>query len=160
MNKVVIWTALLATIVGIAKSGLAQDVVAENKIRGLKGLSSLAIVFRPGTERDKSSAKEWDDRLEVILSRTIPSLGRSEPEKAKAWLELSMVTTPAGAALELSLYRWTKVMDSGEEIFTKVWWDSRYLFGSAPNETLNDASKEALEKLVTRFGADYFRANR
>ena len=67
-----------------------------------------------------------------------------------------MVTTSSGAALELSLYRWTRIIDSGEEVFSKVWSDSRFSFGPTSDASLRDS----LEKLVTSFSADYLRANR
>ena len=156
MNRIVIAAAFLSTTIGVAAPGASQDVLAEHKIRSLKGLAALAIVIRPSTDRDIASVKEWGDRLEVGLSRSIPSLGRSKTDNARAWLELGMVTTSSGAALELSLYRWTRIIDSGEEVFSKVWSDSRFSFGPTSDASLRDS----LEKLVTSFSADYLRANR
>jgi hypothetical protein len=91
-----------------------------------------------------------------MLSRSVPSLGRSNTKNARAWLELSLVTSDDGAALELSLYRWTRVVDSGEVVFSQVWTDSHFLFSGASDDEL----RKMLDKVVTSFAADYLRANR
>jgi hypothetical protein len=80
----------------------------------------------------------------------------SNAENAPAWLELRIVTSDAGGFLEVSVYRWVKVLASGEDIFSKVWWDSRAIFGGVSKRAL----QEALDTLLTSFAADYFRAKR
>ncbi len=159
MNRVAIAAACFAAVLGIAESAFSQDILAEHKIRALKGLKTVAIVVRPGgslsEDNASTSRKEWSDRLEVMLSQAIPSLGRSDTDRA--WLELNLVTSDRGAALELSLYRWTTIVDSGEVVFSRVWTSGVYsFFGSAPNEEL----KKMLDKALTSFAADYLRANR
>jgi hypothetical protein len=69
---------------------------------------------------------------------------------------LSVITTDAGGFLELSVYRWVKVLDSSEDIFSKVWWDSRVVFGGVSKKSL----QQSLDALLTSFAADYFRAKR
>ena len=147
--------ALLAAV-GFARPVLGQDLLAEHKIRSLRGLSSVAIVIRPGTDQDKAKVKEWGDRLEVALTKAVPSLDRSKTDSARAWLELGVVSTSSGAALNLGLYRWTRIIDSGDEVFTIVWQDSRFIFGGSADSSLG----ESLDKLVTSFAADLARANR
>ena len=148
---------LLATALIVCTPCFGQDVLAGNKINGLKSLRTVAIVVRPNTPREIAGLKEWGDMVEVGLRRDVPDLGRSDDvQKAPAWLELSVITTDAGGFLELSLYRWVKVVDTGEQIFSKVWWDSRVVFGGISKRSLQDA----LDALVTSFAADYCRARR
>lgn len=155
MSRVAIVTALLLTF-AVARPAFSQIILAEHKIRSLKALSAVAIVIRPGTDQDRANVGEWGDRLEVALTRIIPSLGRSKTDEARAWLELSVVSTNSGASLELGLYRWTRIIDSGEEVFSKVWSDSRFMFGDTSESSL----RESLDRLVTGFAADVARASR
>ena len=148
---------LLATALIVCKPCFGQDALAGNMIKGLKNLRSVAVIVRPNTPREIASLKEWGDMVEVGLRRNVPDLGRlDDAQKAGAWLELSVITTDAGGFLELSLYRWVKVVDTGEEIFSKVWWDSRVVFGGISKRSLQDA----LDALLTSFAADYSRARR
>ena len=154
-----IWIATVIAFLAafsVARPVAGQDVLAEHKIRSLRGLSSVAIVIRPSTDQDRANVKEWGDRLEVALTRAVPSLGRSKTDDAKAWLELVVVSTSSGAALELGLYRWARIIDSGEEVFSKVWSDSKFMFGSPSDSSL----RESLDQLVTSLAADLARANR
>lgn len=147
---------LLTTPLILAEPCLSQDALAEHKIRGLKGLRTLAVVVRPNTPREIASLKEWGDMVELGLHRNVPELNRSDVKSAPAWLELNVITTDAGGFLELSVYRWAKVLDSGEDVFSKVWWDSRVVFGGVSKKSL----QESLDALLTSFAADYFRAKR
>lgn len=156
MTRALLAFALLATQVIFTEPCLGQDALAEHKIRGLKGLRTLAVVLRPNTPREIVTLKEWGDMVELGLHRHLPDLKVSGATDAPAWLELSVVTTDAGGFLELSVYRWAKVVDSGEEIFAKVWWDSRAVFGGVSKK----AMQESLDVLLTSFAADYLRAKR
>lgn len=147
---------LLATPLILPDPCFGQDPLAKHKISGLKGLRTLVIVVRPNTPRQIASLKEWEDMVEVGLRRNVPELNRSDAPTASAWLELSVITTDAGGFLELSVYRWVRVLSSGEEIFSKVWWDSRAVFGGVSKKSLQDM----LDALITSFAADYFRAKR
>jgi hypothetical protein len=89
------------------------------------------------------------------LRRNVPELKiQADDRTAQGWIELSSITTEGGCFLELSVFRWVKVMDSGEEIFTKVWWNQRTGFG----ETTREHLKEFIDILLTSFAADYYRA--
>jgi len=94
--------------------------------------------------------------VEVNLHRNVPALTVVGTEKSQNWLELSIITTDAGGFVEISLYRWVKVLSSGEEIVAKVWWDSRSIFGGVSKHAI----KESLDALLTSFAADYLRSTR
>jgi|GEM_PF-3457521 hypothetical protein len=135
---------------------LGQDVLGTQKVNALKGLRSIAIVIRPNTPREVATLKEWSDMIEVGLHRNVPGLAVSGTEKSPNWLELSIVTTDAGGLIEISLYRWVKILASGEEVFAKVWWDSQAIFGGVSKQAL----QQSLDALLTSFAADYLLANR
>jgi hypothetical protein len=155
--KQILRVLVLATLpLLFAEPCLGQDALADDKIRGLKGLGAMAVVVRPNTPREFASLKDWGDMVEVGLRRNIPEVKLSDAKTTPTWLELSIITTDAGGSLELSLYRWVKILDSGQETFSKVWWDSRVVFGSVSKQSL----QESLDDLLTSFAADYFRAKR
>lgn len=156
MRHALLAFVFLTTAVMLSEPCLGQDVLAEHKVKGLKGLRTLSVVIRPNTPREIASLKEWGDMLEVGLHRVVPELTLSKATDAPAWLELSVVTTDAGGVLEISVYRWVKVLDSSEDIFSKVWWDSRFVFGGVSKKSL----QESLDALLTSFAADFFRAKR
>ncbi len=94
--------------------------------------------------------------VELGLHRDVPELKVSDATNARDWLELSVITTDAGGFLQLSVYRWAKILDSGEDVFSNVWSDSRVVFGGVSKRSL----RESLDALLTSFAADYFRAKR
>ena len=134
---------------------LSQDVLAVHKVNGLKGLRSVAVVIRPNMPREVASLKEWGDMVEVGLHRKVPDLIVSDT-KAADWLELNIITTDAGGFVEICVYRWVRVLASGEEVFAKVWSESRAIFGGVSKQ----AVKESLDTLLTSFSADYLRSKR
>ena len=135
----------------------AQDLVIEGKNKGLKGVNTVAVVVRPNTPREVVPMGELFNMVRVRLHRDLPDLKLSDTaENTPTWLELNIVTTDTGGSLELSLHRWVKVTDTGDEIFTKVWWDSRHIFGGISKASL----KDALDSLLTKFAADRLRAGR
>lgn len=156
MKHALLVFVVLTTPLILPQPCFGQDPLAEDKIRGLKGLRTLAVVIRLNTPREIAGLKEWGDMVEVGLHRNVPELNRSKVRSAPAWLELSVITTDEGGFLELSVYRWAKILDSGEEIFSKVWWDSRVVFGGVSKKSLQGA----LDALLTSFAADYLRAKR
>ena len=156
MKRAVLAFVLLTASVILSEPCFGQDALAEHKVRGLKGLRTLGVVVRPNTPREIASLKEWGDMVELGLHRDVPELNLSNATNAPAWLELSVITTDAGGFLELSVYRWVKVLDSSEDIFSKVWWDSRVVFGGVSKKSL----QQSLDALLTSFAADYFRAKR
>jgi hypothetical protein len=135
---------------------LGQDVLAAHKVNALKGLRSVAVVLRPNTPRELASLKEWGDVIEVGLHRKVPDLVVSDTSKSSDWFELSIITTDAGGFVEICLYRWVTVLVSGEDVFAKVWWESRVIFGSVSKQ----AVQESLDTLLTSFAADYIRSKR
>lgn len=156
MKHVLLTLVLLATAVFLTEPCLGQDPLAEHKIRGLKGLRTLAVVVRPNTPGEIATLKEWVDMVELGLHRDVPELKVSDATNARDWLELSVITTDAGGFLQLSVYRWAKILDSGEDVFSNVWSDSRVVFGGVSKRSL----RESLDALLTSFAADYFRAKR
>ena len=135
---------------------LGQDVLAAHKGNALKGLRSVAVVIRHNTPREVASLKELRDMVEVGLHQKVPDLMVSDTIKSSDWFELNIITTDAGAFVEIGLYRWVRVLASGEEVFAKVWSDSRASFGPVSKQNL----QEALDSLLTSFAADYLRSKR
>ena len=134
----------------------SQDVLAEHKVRGLKGLAIVAVVIRANTPHEVMSLSELGDFLEVGLQRRVTDLRIAEPASAPNWMELSIVSTEQGGLAGISVYRWVKVVESGEETMSKVWWDERVLLGGISKQSL----QQTLDTLLTAFAADYLRAKR
>ncbi len=134
--------------------GLGQDVLVQRKIQGLKGLHTLAIVVRHNAPREFVTPREWGDMVETGLHSDVPQLKLSDPQHAPAWLEVNVITTDTGSFLELSVQRWTRLVESGEDTFSKVWWDSEMEIGHISKSGL----QESLNALLRSFAADYFRA--
>lgn len=158
MRRSFLVIALLAGFVVRIEACFGQDVLAASRVSALKGLRSLAVVLRPNTPKEVATVKEWSDIVTVGLARNAPSLSVLESTNSPsiAWLELSVITTDRGAVLELSLYRWVGLRDSGEDVFAPVWSDLRAQFGNVSRRTLQGS----LDALITGFAADYLRANR
>jgi hypothetical protein len=140
----------------LSQQARAQDVLSDHKQRGLKRLTSIGLVIRPNVQLEILTVKEWGDLIEVRLHRDIPELKFEEPSDSRAWLELSVLTSDQGCVFELSVYRWVKVLDSGEEIFAKVWWGSREVLGTVERKI----AIETLEPVIRSLAADYIRAQR
>lgn len=152
-NKVSWITLLSLTCVFTASQ--AQDVLRKDRITALKGLRELAVVFRPKAESEVLTSRELADLMTLGLKQKAPRLKEIRHEKAQSWLELSYITYQQGGLVELSLYRWVRLVDTGESIFAKVWNDQRVVLGGFPREEF----KDVLDTLLTSFGADYARAN-
>jgi hypothetical protein len=131
MKRTVLALLLVITSFALSPPCFGQDTLADHKVRGLKGLSAVARVFRFNTQTGIISPKEWTDMVELRLHREVPELKFTGTDNdAAPWLELSVITTDRGAVLELSVYRWVRVLDSKEEIIAKVWWNKVGLFGT------------------------------
>lgn len=135
---------------------LDQDVLAAHKVNALKGLRSVAVVLRPNMPREVATIKEWGDMIEVGLHRKVPDLVVSDTNKSSDWFVLNVITTDAGGFVEICLYRWVRVLASGEEVFAKVWSESRAIFGWVSKQSV----QESLDTLLTSFAADYLRSKR
>lgn len=154
MKHTLLAFVFLAAQVILTEACFGQDPLAEHKITGLKKLLTIAVVLRLNTPREIASPKEWNDMVLLGLHRHAPDLKVADTTNAPAWLELNVATTDAGGFLQLSVYRWVKVLDSGDKTFAKVWWDSRAGFGHISRSSL----QELLDELLVSFSADYLRA--
>lgn len=130
-----------------------QNILEGHKVRGLKGITGISVVLSVNTLTEFFTTKEWTDIVELGLHSKVPELNLRDTNDAP-WLELSVITTRTGGNLELSVYRWVRVLDSKEEILAKVWWDSRAVYGNLSKKGL----KEELNILLTSFAADYVRS--
>lgn len=156
MKRLVIALMLMFIVTSNAPAR-AQDIHVAHRVRALKGLTKVALVMRPTMQPEIMPNKEIGDMLEVMLSRAAPELGRLPTTNvARDWLELALTSTDHGFAVELSLYRWTRVVDTGEQVFSTVWSDARYGFGASSKNAIRDST----DALVTAFAADYSRAKR
>lgn len=157
MNRVLTILVFLILPIMASQSCLGQDALATEKVNALKGLRSVAIVLRLNTPREIASLKEWGDMIEVGLHRRVPDLiVVSDINKAPNWFELNLITTNDGGFVEVSLYRWVKVLASGEEVVAKVWWDARVILRGVSKQ----AVQESIDTLLTSFAADYLRSKR
>jgi hypothetical protein len=77
-------------------------------------------------------------------------------EDAKARMELGIVTAPEGGMVELAVYRWVRIEGINDDVFTKVWSESRLVLRGVNRTIL----REAIDSLVTKFAADYLRAKK
>ncbi len=133
-----------------------QDVLRKHKITALKGLEDIYIVLRPNVMTEVISQREIVDTCELNLRQRLPELRiRKKIENARNWLELSYITTQHGGFVEISLYRWVKVITTGEDVFTSVWNDKKVIFGSVDRGSLRDA----IETILVSFAVDFMRAN-
>jgi hypothetical protein len=158
MRRLFLVTALLAGFIIRSELCFGQVPLAANRVSALKGLRSLAVMIRPNTPKEVATIKEWGDMVTVGLAQKAPAVNISDSTNSPnvAWLELSVITTDRGAVLVLSLHRWVRVRDSGEDVFAPVWSDHRVCFGCVSKSDL----QESLDTLLTSFAADYLRANR
>lgn len=139
-----------------SQHSFAKDIFAEHKVNALKSLRSVVVVVRPNTPFEIVSLNELQNWAEISLYRDLPNLKLSDSTSESDWLEIGIVTTKGGGAIEVSLYRWVTVMKSGEEVISKVWWDAQFIFGRTSKTDLRDA----LDTILTRFSADYIRSKR
>lgn len=148
----------LAAMVVVSASALAQDILAEHKRTGLKGLSSVEIVWRLPESNDQDAIATWSKALRIGLRSRVPGLdAKEDSQELDDWLEVHIVQTPLGAFLELNVYRRVMQVDSSTTFLTKIWWDQRFIFGSGVQQS---QVVDSLNTLVTSFAADYHLANR
>jgi hypothetical protein len=152
LRRALVVTALL----GLTSAAYSQDWQAESRINALKGLPSVALVFRQNMPVEVYSLKDWSNLIEVGLRRNTPELRILATQDTPNWLELSVVTTDSGGAIELSVLRWVKVSATGQEVVAKVWNESRFVFGSVSKESL----KDSLDSMILSLSADFSRAKR
>ena len=134
----------------------AQEFQAEQKIKALKKLTSVAIVLRPNARTEVLSFKELGDLIEAGLGQKVPKVKTMSASDTSNWLVLSYITTADGGEASLTLYRHVIITESGETTDAAVWDDSRIILNGVSQATL----KEVIVTLLTAFAADYYRANR
>jgi len=158
MRRFFLVITFLAELIMRSDLCFGQDALAPSRVSALKGLRSLAVVLRPNTPKEVATVKEWGDMVTVGLARNAPAITVSDSTNSPnvAWLELGVMTNERGAVLVLSLHRWVRVRDSGEDVFAPVWSDLRAHFGGVSKRDLQGS----LDTLLTSFAADYLRANR
>ena len=109
----------------------AQDILKSHRITGLKNLKQIALVARFNDTAKLISVTEIDDLVTVALKLKIPDLVMSmSAEESDRWLEVNYVTDTHGMLIELTLYRWARIKDTGDDIFTPVWHESKFGVGT------------------------------
>ena len=135
----------------------AQDVLADHRIRGLRGLHSVVLVSQPNDERQIVNMKELDDFTTVLLGRDIRELKIARTlEDTPNWLQTTYIITDRCGTIQLAVLRWVRLLGTNTEMMAKIWSDERALIGPV---TLTQI-KKAHEDLLMSFAADYIRANR
>jgi hypothetical protein len=147
---------LLAVLAASAPLAYAQDPLSESRINALTGLPSVGLVLRLNTPVEVFSMKEWSNIVEILVRQNVPDLQLVAAEESPNWLELSIVSSERGGAIELAVHRWAKVSATGQEVVAKVWSESRFVFGSVSKSSM----RESLDSLVLSLAADYSRAKR
>ena len=92
--------ALLPGLILCSVPCSGQDVLSEDRISALKGLSSVHVVIRPNTPKEVVSVKELGDMVTVGLARSAPAISMASDSSTSAWLELSVITSEHGGVLE------------------------------------------------------------
>lgn len=151
--------ALAGIFFSISTFTYAQDPLEESRIKGLSGLHSVALVFRPNDDAKVTNTKELGDFIRVALARDIKSLKIADSASAaSSWLLLTYIITDHGASIRLSAFRWVTLNEAPRSEFAaETWSDQRLLVGGGKLE-MSDIT-ETLQKLLTSFAADYNRAN-
>jgi len=116
---------IFLSVAWFTTTAFGQDVLQKDKITALKGLDEVAIVVRPGGQLEILGIKEFSDLMVIGLKQKVPAL--RVKRGAQSWLELSYIATPQVGSITLSLYRWARIVDTGESIFTTVWSDQRLI---------------------------------
>ena len=132
------------------------DALAKDTVKALKGLKNVLLVTRFNSRHEAVNARELADVATVSLGRDIPRLALlSEQKDASNWLELSIIQDEFGGLVEVLLYRSVLIVESGDIAFVPVWQDLRQIVGLLSA----NAVKDALREILTKFAADYYRAN-
>ena len=102
------------------------------------------------------SSKEIGVTFKSSLRKNIPWLSLIEDAgKANNWLVLSYITTLKGGFVELGVYRWVTINATGENVFAKVWDESRLTVGPWGKDDFSGT----IEQLVHSFALDFLAAN-
>ena len=157
-RRVLQLSAVLGVLLFTSQTGRAQDVMAEHRIRGLKKLSSVFLVFGVNDKTDKHvfNEKELADFITVALARDVRTLTVKQDPSTRDWLELSLILTDRGASVEVCVHRWVRLLGTDTDFLATTWQKSQLSLGS--NVGLS-AIKGTVQDLLTSFAADYIRAN-
>jgi|RhiMetdeSRZDD1v2_1073273.scaffolds.fasta_scaffold462333_3 hypothetical protein len=150
----------VSTIVGLlfftALDSYAQDPLAEQRIRGLKGLRSVALVVQRKDELQIVNDKEVSDIIQVALSRDVRNLVvKDKAEEASDWLLLLYVVAKGGGYVRLSAQRRVTLYGTNTDLVAETWHAERVMVGTVTALSFN----ETVRTLLTGFAADYIRAN-
>src|SRR5262245_52066940 len=144
---------LVFVLLSTAPQLCTQELEA-HRIAGLRRLPELAIVLRP-TGKELLTMKEIHDIAFVFIKAKIPVLKFSDTKNASAWLEIQYITAADGGLIRLALHRWIVITGTGEEAFRPIWDNLLLITGQFTRQHF----QETLERLLTSFAADYYRAN-
>ena len=96
------------------------------RFKALLNLPPVAIVILPSMRVETVTATQAADIVHADVNRALPDFQVvRNVEGAKAWMELGIVTAPEGGMVELAVYRWVRIEGITDEVFTKVWSESR-----------------------------------
>ena len=151
-------SGLLIVFAIVFNSGArAQEQRQPHRITVLKNVSVVALVGRSNDEAKLFSLSEINEMLTEDLRAKLPELKIStEANSCDTWLELSYVTSDRGMKADLSLYRWVRIKDTGDEVFIPVWNQPTPLITGQIDKAY---FKAKIDDLMTAFAADYGRAN-
>jgi len=141
------------SIASFTTTAYGQDVLREHRINALKGLKEVRHWHQSNVRYEVLTTEEIADLVTLGLKQKIPRL--SVKEEADSWFVVSYVMSTEGGAVGIRLYRWATLTDTGKKLLTPVWIGERYILGSMTRE----AFRESLDTVLTRFAADYIRAN-
>ena len=139
------------------QSAHAQDALASQKIDGLRGVRSAALVFRMN---DKTSidVKSLSDVIIAELAKSIPAFKMTDaPEHSPNWVEISIIGSGAATVVKVSVYRWVTLLGTKTDFIATTWENLRLRVGGL--DSTQEAAKDLLHDLLTSFAADYIRAN-
>jgi hypothetical protein len=158
MRRVLQLSAVLGVLLFTSQTGRAQDVMAEHRIRGLKKLSSVFLVFgvNDKTEKHVFNEKELADFITVALARDVRALTVKQDSNTPDWLELSLILTDRGASVEICVRRWVRLLGTDTDFLATTWQKSQLNVGGTTDLF---AIKRTVQDLLTSFAADFIRAN-
>jgi len=133
----------------------AQDILAVDKMKAVKGLKDVCLFLRPHVDFEVLTLQEIGDALRASLKQRIPELritGDSEN-----WLILTYFLGSTGGFLELSLYRTVIIPANGEVIRAQIWRDGIFISGRPDAKALRE---KCIDVLSSHFAEEFYRANR
>ena len=159
MRRRLLWLfAVCVFLLSTSQVGRAQDVLAEQQILGLRGLSAVYLVFSVSDKSKEQIFRQQDvaNFITVALARDVRKLKVTGDPKTADWLEVAVVLRDSAAFVDLRVHRWVTLTGTWTDFFATAWANSTLVSGG----TLSMSKlKEAVQTLLTSFAADYIRAN-